>query len=163
MTSELVCSITAHDAAHGVGLFTVQWPFPTRTEEDEEDTNFVADPGPQWDLWYGKLDACRTLQEGWNGYTAPAPGDAAIENARTFLDVMRQAGLGPTRLAPSAMGGVAVTQKAGNRKVLVEFYNDGRAFALFSLRGGDMRVAPVALGVDAFRHFLDEMREYLNV
>jgi hypothetical protein len=118
--------------------------------------------GPGWSTWFTRLDACRSLQEGWNGYTAPAPAPVSIDNARVFLEAMQQAQYEPTRLAPSAMGGVAVTRRVGDKKVLVEFYNDGRAFALFSTRPSEMRVVPLAVAPASFQAFVVEMREFLN-
>ena len=117
---------------------------------------------PDWDAWFTKLEGCRSLKEGWNGYTAPAPAPVSIDNARMFLQAMREDDYAPTRLAPSAMGGVAVTRKAGDKKVLVEFYNDGRTFALFSARHSDMQVTPVAVDPSSSREFLVKMRDYLD-
>ena len=59
------------------------------------------------------------------------------------------------------MGGVAVTRRHGERKVLVEFYNDGTVYALFSDRGAaamDVKLIPQEL----FATFVATMREYLH-
>jgi hypothetical protein len=60
------------------------------------------------------------------------------------------------------MGGVAITQRQGDRKGFVEFYNDGRVYALFSDRRGEMRVVPVQADSLSFRKLIVEMRDYLN-
>ena len=64
-----------------------------------------------------KLVQLRHLQDGWNGYAAPAPSERAIDTANSFIDILVRAKYEPKRLAPSAVGGVAVTQRSGNRKV----------------------------------------------
>jgi hypothetical protein len=119
--------------------------------------------GTDWEMWYEQLASCKLLKEGWNGYTAQAPSDQAILLAERFLDAMRASDVLPTRVAPSAMGGVAVTRKVGTRKVLVESYNDGRVFALFSDRGSeDLPVEEVKGDRTTFSAFITKMREFLD-
>jgi hypothetical protein len=116
-----------------------------------------------WETWYKKLASCKSLRDGWNGYTAPAPSEQAIDLAMRFLDAMKATELSPTRVAPSAMGGVAVTRKVGERKVLVELYNDGRVFALFSDRGTEeLPVEEVKDDPGSFKAFVTKMREFLD-
>jgi hypothetical protein len=82
--------------------------------------------------WLETLQAVGDLKPGWNGHAAPAPAADAVRDTRLFLAALAQEGLEPTRLAPSAVGGVAVTRREGDRKVLVEFLNNGRVHALFA-------------------------------
>lgn len=119
-------------------------------------------PSRGWEGWFAKLEDCRSLTDGWNGYSAVAPTGASIENAEAFLKVMQKAGYEPTRVAPSAMGGVAVTRRQDSKKVLVEFYNDGRVFALFSAQPSDMDVKQVPVDTAAFAAFASEIKEYLD-
>lgn len=114
-----------------------------------------------WPKWFTRLTNLRGLKDGWNSYTAPRPAEPALRNAEVFLAAMKVAGSEPTRLAPSAMGGVAITRRQGDRKVLVEFYSDGRVYALFSDRSGaTMDVKPVP--PESFAIFVATMREYLH-
>ena len=115
-----------------------------------------------WAPWFEKLEACRILSDGWNGYTAASPTQVSVDRALLFLRTMQEENCLPTRLAPSSMGGVAVTRKVGIRKVLVEFYNDGRVFALFSTRGGEMNVMPTVPNAGSFKELLVTMGEYLD-
>jgi len=115
-----------------------------------------------WPMWFARLAEFAHLEEGWNSYTAPAPNEVSIQTAGVFLKVMQAAGREPTRLAPSAMGGVAVTRRQGNRKVFVEFYNDGRVYALFAQRPDDMRVVPVTSDEASFQGLASEMGDYLH-
>jgi hypothetical protein len=119
-------------------------------------------PGTAWQNWFDKLESFAALRDGWNSYTAPKPNELSIRTARQFLEVLQAASYEPTRVAPSAMGGVAITRRAGPRKVFVEFYNDGRVYALFSEPPSGMRMAPLQVDPLSFRHFIEEMREYLD-
>ena len=61
------------------------------------------------------------------------------------------------------MGGIAVTRKVGERKVLIELYNDGRVFALFSdRRTDDLPVEELQGAPGSFPAFIAKMREYLD-
>ena len=74
------------------------------------------------------LDSLTRLKDGWNGYAAPAPSDLAIDNARRFCSWA----LDPSRIAPSAAGGVDLTFKRGDRWVVVELLNGGPASVFYS-------------------------------
>lgn len=109
-----------------------------------------------------KLDAMRRLEDGWNSYSAPRPSGRAIDLAGSFVQTMWQSGYPPRRVVPSAAGGVAVSSRAGDRHVCVEFFNDGRAFALFSDDVGDPDSREVRPGRDGFRGLIREMKAYLD-
>jgi hypothetical protein len=112
---------------------------------------------PTWPGWFEKLESLHSLKDGWNGYTAASPNAKSIENAHLFLQVMQLEAAEPTRVAPSAMGGVAITRRIGNRKVFVEFYNDGRVYSLFSEKSSEMNVVPVAADSLSFRALIANM------
>lgn len=115
-----------------------------------------------WEEQIAKLDAMAELRPGWNGYNAPAPNEAALRGARSFLSTLQQHRLPPHRVAPSVMGGVGVTLRHEARKVYVEFYNDGTAHALFSAGQDDMHTRPVSISAEGFATLLDEARKYLD-
>ncbi len=73
----------------------------------------LAQPTSAWTRLFEKLESCRILKDGWNGYSAAAPNDLSIQNAHLFLQVMQLEGIEPTRVAPSAMGGIAITRQVG--------------------------------------------------
>jgi hypothetical protein len=102
------------------------------------------------------------LKEGWNSYSALPPTPAAVDNAKTLLTLASVAGIIPECVAPSAMGGLGVTFTAGSREVAVEFYNAGKAHALFSDNETEsLNTAPVAPGVEGYTRLLQEVRLYL--
>ena len=114
------------------------------------------------DAWRMKLLQLRRLRDGWNGYAAPAPSERAIDTANSFLDLLLRAKHKPKRLAPSVVGGVAVTQRSGSRKIYVEFFNDGKVFALFSDGSSEPVSKEVVPGYQSFKALLKEMQEYLD-
>jgi hypothetical protein len=114
--------------------------------------------------WSTKLTRLTGLAVGWNGYDAAPPSEIAIQATRNYLSALRAAQWTPDRLEPSAMGGVGVTHRRGERKVYVEFYNDGRVHALFSERGDPPRMTtqPLEPGSTAFAAFIRTARSYLD-
>jgi hypothetical protein len=72
------------------------------------------------------------LTDGWNGYGAPAPAPVAIRSAEAFVSICQGEGFVPTRIAPSAVGGVGITYRVGARKGYLEFYNDGSTALLLA-------------------------------
>jgi hypothetical protein len=112
--------------------------------------------------WQAKFIQLSRLRDGWNGYTAPAPSKKAIDTAHSFVDTLIKEKYEPKRLTPSAVGGVAVTQRNGNKKVYVEFFNDGTVFALFSDGSSEPISKEVIPGYQSFKALVKEMREYLD-
>ena len=114
-------------------------------------------------LWLGRLEGLKDLSHGWNGHAAPAPTAGAIDTARQFLTALLREGYEPTRLTASAVGGVAVTCRLGDRKVLTEFYNDGKVHALFADDATlQLHTRAVEPTVQGFGKVIEEMRAYLN-
>ncbi len=110
-----------------------------------------------------KVWSFRLLEAGWNGGRAPAPSPPAIANAINFLVAMAMTDCQPTRVAPSAVGGVAIARRFGDRKALVEFFNDGTASALLADDASqDMQIHKVAITPQGFTDILDLMREYVD-
>jgi hypothetical protein len=113
--------------------------------------------------WLMKLWSFTRLAPGWNGSRAPRPSLQAILNAGRFIQAMHAAGADPSRLSPSAIGGVAVTRRVKERKVLVEFFNDGTANALFADDATEkMHTLGVPTTAAGYRNAIVKMGEYLD-
>lgn len=109
-----------------------------------------------------ELDALKKLPHGWDSYSAPAPSPAAVRNAKALLIEAAKLGAEPERVEPSAMGGVGVTFSAGRREVVVEFYNNATAHALFSDDAtGEMGTRAVPTSRDGCRGIIDEVGKHL--
>ena len=118
-------------------------------------------PESEWPKWFERLNELSQVKDGWNGYDAPAPTEAAIAAARTFLSALETARILPSRVAPSVVGGIGITKRTGARKVYVEFRNDGRIFALFS-DGQSPSTQPVMPSAEGFQNLIAAMRGYLD-
>ena len=112
--------------------------------------------------WEAKLTDMVRLKEGWNGYSAPAPSVSAINTAKSFVRVLMRENQEPRRVAPSAVGGVGVSRRNAKRKVFVEFFNDGKVFALFSDGESEPLSKEVVPGLQTFKNLTREMRDYLD-
>lgn len=123
----------------------------------------VAAPATAMDKWMHKLSLFERLQPGWNGHNAPVPDAVAIRNTGAFLGVSAAAGPEPTRLTASAVGGAAVTFRRGDRKVMVEFLNQGRVHALFADDAAQtLDTKSVESNEAAYQAFLETVRSYLD-
>jgi predicted DNA-binding antitoxin AbrB/MazE fold protein len=117
----------------------------------------------QWAGWVRKLDAFGRLENGWDSYRAPAPSTLAIQKAKALVLEAKKRQSVLERVEPSAMGGVGVTFAAGNREVVVEFYNNGTAHVLYADDvTGDMRTEPVSTDPAGYRELIDKAQEYLQ-
>lgn len=112
--------------------------------------------------WVAELQKLEGLKVGWNGYGAPSPERMAIEVAKVYLQASGQEDFEPNRVEASVMGGVGITHRRGNRKVYVEFYNNGSAHSLLSERGANMQTMAINPVFEEFRRFVMRAKEYLN-
>lgn len=100
---------------------------------------------PDWiSTVHEKLDSMHELVEGWNGYSAPAPDQMALNYAYAFVSVLGEEGIEPDRVAPSVIGGVGITFRCGNRKAYLEIMNGGIAH-LALIHGDDIKTEPARM------------------
>lgn len=115
-----------------------------------------------FERWEANLDRMERLQEGWDGYRAPAPSKHAITLARSFLSTIKAFNPPPSRVAPSAVGGVGITFRNAGRETYVEFFNNGKIYALFSDQRYDPTNEPVKPYPNAFKGLMNKIREFLD-
>lgn len=123
------------------------------------------DPGRGEDLapWVAKLDGLSRLAAGWNRHGAPSPSEVAIRQARQLIEAMVNDQQPPTRVAASAVGGVGITRRVGDRMAFIEFYNNGTGCVLLTgdeANEAEERILDVGRG--AFKDLLNEFKAYLN-
>jgi hypothetical protein len=65
-------------------------------------------------------------EEGWDGYDAPVPSNAAINYGIELLNKLKMADLSPYSVLPSADGGIGISFRGkGGRRAALEILNDG--------------------------------------
>lgn len=126
------------------------------------DAMFLIEKSYDFDKWQQKLDRMSGLHSGWNGYEAPVPSSTAIATARGFLAHLLKEKYEPSRVAPSAEGGVGLAHKSGNRRVYVEFFNDGAVYALFSDSETPPSSRRINVGFQEFRDLVVQIKDYLD-
>ena len=93
-----------------------------------------SDVGTQSDNahWYhefeARLKALGDLEDGWNGYSAPAPENSSIYAASGLLSRLfdENNSEGPSHMGATVLGGVGFTFADDSTEYVVEFLNDGR-------------------------------------
>jgi hypothetical protein len=97
--------------------------------------------------WLGRfhleLSKFASLPVGWNSYDAPPPGGNSIEAAYNFLSrlaEMPDVTLVPSRIAPIAEGGVAVSFLKNNFRASLDFLDSGEVVAIVARRGSESDV-----------------------
>lgn len=76
-----------------------------------------------------RLNTMVYLEHGWDTYGAESPNDVALSLAAKILEALEEESLPPTRLMPSAEGGVAISFVEGNNRAEIEIYNTGEVAA----------------------------------
>jgi hypothetical protein len=110
-----------------------------------------------------KLNAMVRLEDGWDSYGAKKPGLLSRMNALFFCEIACAEGPEPGSVSPTPMGGVGVEFEAGDRNVLIEFYNKGTAHSIFyDDRTDEDETKPVGTDNDSYRAILSDIRTYLE-
>jgi len=133
----------------------------TAPECSTADVAFPPALGSEASLWNEKLRLMRQLHTGWNGYDAEPPSELALANAEQLLEAMEREQFPPTRVAPSVVGGVGITRRNGEKRVYVEFYNDGRVHSLLAEKE-EAATAAIEVSTRGFTDFIHRARGYLN-
>jgi hypothetical protein len=69
------------------------------------------------------------LKDGWDSYRAAAPSPASIATAERILKLLRSAMLPPSRIVPSAAGGIGICFIDADRYADIEIFNDQEILA----------------------------------
>jgi hypothetical protein len=84
--------------------------------------------------WYSEavnsLSALRGLTSDWNGYGAEAPNKEALEAASLTLEQLEAMDLQPSRILPSAAGGVSICFFRPKKYAELEYYNTGETVSI---------------------------------
>jgi hypothetical protein len=76
-----------------------------------------------------RLRATASVDRGWDTYGAEAPNDTARTLAAKILDALEADSLPPSRVMPSAEGGIAISFVEGENRAEIEIYNTGEIAA----------------------------------
>jgi len=72
-----------------------------------------------------------SLRSNWDSYGAPAPTDRSVANATRVLNLLEPLNLDPTRILPSAEGGIGICFIQGNRYADIECSNEGEVLGVY--------------------------------
>lgn len=112
---------------------------------------------------YSDLSQLASVQENWNSYGSPAPTEPSIEKARSILSALESAQLVPSKVMPSAEGGVAFVfmSQTENRAVL-ESLNSMESFILLYDRNGNSKTLDWDDSASHRSNLLDRLKDHLK-
>jgi hypothetical protein len=109
-----------------------------------------------------KLVALARLKSNWDSYGAPAPNNAAVQNADRVLGIMLPFDLASVSIVPSAEGGIGFCFARGERYADIEFSNDGEILGV-RYAGMDPPVLIQTDGTDvSIGAALEEVRHHIR-
>lgn len=85
---------------------------------------------PYFEEALDRLKRASQLKRGWDTYDGDPPNQTATALALKVLTLLRAAALPPTRLLPSAEGGIAMSFVKDSRRAEIEIYNTGEIAAV---------------------------------
>jgi len=111
-----------------------------------------------------ELDNLSHLTNDWNAYGSPAPSPNAIEAADRILNALQTIFLRPTRILPSAEGGVAITfLSASQNRAVMEALNNGERFILlYDLNGNNETIEWQITDPSSSMALLERLRNHLR-
>jgi hypothetical protein len=109
-----------------------------------------------------KLFELEHLGSNWDSYGAPAPNNAAVQNAVRILEMMQPFDLAFTSIVPSAEGGIGFCFARGEFYADIESSNEGE---ILGVRYAGME-APVLIQIDgtdnSIKAALEEVRNHIR-
>jgi hypothetical protein len=116
--------------------------------------------------WIGeslrRLSHIATLRRGWNGYTADPPNQTSVHLARSAIDALHSLNFRPSFVGPSAEGGVGITFSRGNKRAVLEIYNDGEAISLMAIDGHQPQASDVPPTEQGFTRTLAAIKAFID-
>jgi hypothetical protein len=114
--------------------------------------------------WLGRsLSRLVSVPNNWNMYGAPAPSAASIEIARRVLESLQVESLLPSRVLPSAEGGIAfIFLSNTDNRAVIESLNSDEAFILLYDRAGNSKTLDWSESWPTKRNLLRVLRDHLR-
>jgi len=107
-----------------------------------------------------ELNATSNLQNGWDSYGAERPGTDPIRNASGLLRELKVKQFLPTRIVPSAEGGVALYFMDKDRICYIEYRNSGDTILAMYRPADEPEIRELRSGADVLAS-IDAVRAYL--
>jgi hypothetical protein len=106
------------------------------------------------------LDGFRQMKPGWDSYDADPPNSTAIYWAGKVIETLSRADFEPSRIVPSAEGGIAIVFVCEPKYADIEVFNTGEILAVMSDRKSEPRVWAVA--PQDIEGSVERIREYVR-
>lgn len=110
---------------------------------------------------FKKLDQIQLATEQWTR-TMPKPSEDSLSEARALLGRLRASNFVPSRVMPSAEGGIGICFEDGERYADFECTNDGRITGVISDRKGFVEAFAVDRSFEGESQAIAKVREFLG-
>ncbi len=110
-----------------------------------------------------EIDRLGKLASGWNSYDADPPNSTSIYWAQIVLEILSEASFYPSRIAPSAEGGVGFIFAKDNLYADIECLNTGEILAVTSSGQARPYVWSVSPDRGEIKRSLEQIRVYLRI
>jgi len=138
---------------------------PSNCEEWSPEKVFTLYPDKERIAQTARLEAFRSLRQGWDSYDAEPPSDAAIDNARRILLVLWSSEIAPPlrQISPSVEGGVAVVFTGRDKKYAdIECFNNGDIMAITSDGTTEPSVWSINKEGGSIRQAIEKLNAFFN-
>jgi hypothetical protein len=110
-----------------------------------------------------EIDNLILVGSDWNSYSSPSPSLEAMDAAKHILDKLQGISLLPTRVLPSAEGGVAmVFLSSGINRAVAEALNNGETFVLLYDLNGNNQTIDWGTSTSENSSTLDKLQKHLR-
>lgn len=116
-----------------------------------------------WIKARAKIKQLEALRSDWNGYNSEPPNISSVYWATIIVDRLYENSLRPSKIVPSAAGGIAVTFFSENKYADIEALNSGDIVALIKDKSNGTRQAwAVSAGDDDIQSAIDKIRNHIQ-
>lgn len=109
-----------------------------------------------------KLEHLRNLEPNWDSYGAETPNETSLDLARRILEQLSNLLFEPSRVVPSAEGGVAIIFQEDDRYALFECFNDGDIAGMMMDRQAVRDVFQVDVDTAELGQAIEQIRAFIE-
>ena len=108
-----------------------------------------------------ELSKAASSKQGWDSYDAEAPSPASVATANRVLALLRRSSTAPTRIVPSAEGGIGICFVEGDSYADIEILNSDEILATTYRGQSEPRIWELQTRDDSITAAIEQIRAHL--